>query len=135
MSAQLNPQSGNQQLGNQLSNQLNNQPLQHDPLAGFADEADAHRNAYNAAFHELGLSWYWDVQHYQAVQCRDGERACLRSYLERYQSHLLNAYDADFLMDAIEAAKQRCHAQLSSAGGKAGGYIDWARIQERHPGI
>ena len=100
----------------------------------FSDDADVHRNAYNAAFHELGLSWYWDVEHYQAVQCRDGERACLRAYLERYQAHLLSAYDADFLIDAIEAAKLRCH-ELMSASAKPGDYIDWARIQQRHPGI
>ena len=25
------------------------------------DAADLHRNAYNAAFYELGLSWYWDA--------------------------------------------------------------------------
>lgn len=102
--------------------------------AAAGDDADAHRNAYNAAFHELGLSWHWDVEHYEAVLCRDGERACLRNYLERYQAHLLTAYDAEFLIDAIEEAKLRCHALMRAAGGRPGAFIDWARIQQCQPG-
>lgn len=65
------------------------------------------RQAYNAAFEELGLSWHWDSTAFSSLPAagRDG----VRRYLEREQSHLLRAYDADFLVEAIETAKRRCY--------------------------
>ena len=73
---------------------------------------DSHRQAYNAAFDELGLSWYWDPVTYACLpqQGRDG----LREYLVKEQSHLLRAYDADFLVNAIETAKERCYQVMVS---------------------
>lgn len=80
-----------------------------------ADQAaEAHRHAYNAAFEELGLSWYWDAATYARLQAhgRDGVRA----YLESEQSHLLRAYEADFLVNAIETAKTRYYASMAHSG-------------------
>jgi len=77
-----------------------------------ADRADQARHAYNAAFEELGLSWHWDTATYARLQA-DG-RDAVRTYLETEQSHLLRAYEADFLVEAIEAAKARCHASMAS---------------------
>jgi hypothetical protein len=70
-------------------------------------DVEAHRQAYNAAFDELGLNWYWDPITYACLPAagRDG----LRAYLQTEQSHLLRAYDLDFLTDAIETAKARCY--------------------------
>ena len=67
---------------------------------------EAHRNAYNAAFEELSLSWRWDTITYAHLQ-RHG-RDLVRAYLETEQAHLLRAYDTDFLVNAIEAVKARC---------------------------
>jgi hypothetical protein len=97
--------------------------------------ADAHRNAYNAAFHELGLSWFWDSERYRNVLCGDDERSCLRSYLLEHQPHLLTAYDAEFLVEAIQHTKERCYALLSAAGGDPGAYINWGEIQQRQAGV
>jgi hypothetical protein len=33
----------------------------------------------------------------------------LRAYLEKEHPHLLRAYEADFLVNAIETAKRRCY--------------------------
>ena len=71
-----------------------------------AIEADADRHAYNAAFDELGLTWHWDVATYARLQGRGRER--VRMYLETEHPHLLRAYDADFLVEAVETAKVRC---------------------------
>jgi hypothetical protein len=73
--------------------------------------AEAHRHAYNAAFGELGLTWYWDAATYARLQAhgRDG----VRIYLETEQSHLLRAYEAEFLIDAIETTQARCYASMS----------------------
>jgi hypothetical protein len=73
--------------------------------------AEAHRHAYNAAFEELGLTWYWDAATYARLQAhgRDG----VRVYLETEQSHLLRAYEAEFLVGAIETTQARCYASMS----------------------
>lgn len=74
------------------------------------DDAEAHRHAYNAAFEKLGLAWHWDAATFNSlrVQGRDG----VREYLETEQSHLLRAYDADFLIQAIETAKASFYAGM-----------------------
>jgi hypothetical protein len=56
---------------------------------------------YIAAFEELGLSWQWDPATYG--QGREG----LRAYLEKEQPHLLRAYEADFLLEAVESTRAR----------------------------
>ena len=100
-----------------------------------SNQADVHRNAYNAAFHELGLSFHWDSACYQDVLCRDGERACLRRYLQQHQAHLLRAYDAEFLVDAIQSAKERCYGVMTAAGCRPDAFINWAEIQQHHAGV
>lgn len=64
---------------------------------------DAHRHAYNAAFDALGLPWHWDAATYDrfSKQAQGGVQA----YLETEQPHLLRAYEASFLVAAIESAK------------------------------
>jgi hypothetical protein len=72
--------------------------------------AEAERHAYNAAFEELNLSWRWDAATYASVQARG--RDGLHNYLQAEHAHLLRAYDADFLVNAIETAKARyCKAK------------------------
>ena len=73
--------------------------------------AEADRHAYNAAFEELGLPWYWDCATHACLRPhgRDG----VRTYLETEQPHLLRAYEADFLVNAIETAKARYQANAS----------------------
>lgn len=94
--------------------------------------ADVHRNAYNAAFYELGLSWYWDADTCSDAPC---ERSRLRKYLETQQSHLLKAYEADFLIDAIQTTKARCYETLSAAGTNAAQPVNWAEIQRAEVGV
>lgn len=87
-----------------------------------ADEsAEAHRQAYNAAFEELGLNWHWDPVTFARLPAhgRDG----VRRYLQDQQSHLLRAYDADFLADAIEAAKARFYEGMARNRSGAGPYL------------
>ena len=76
---------------------------------------ETHRHAYNAAFHELGLSWHWDAATYAWLQMQAHGRADVRTYLETEQSHLLRAYEADFLVNAIETEKARCYAGMATS--------------------
>jgi hypothetical protein len=81
-------------------------------LAPTDSVAEAQRHAYNAAFEELNLSWHWDAATYAGVQARG--RDGLRDYLQAEHAHLLRAYDADFLVNAIETAKARyCKAEAA----------------------
>jgi hypothetical protein len=101
-----------------------------------ADQSvDAHRNAYNAAFYELGLKWHWDSDIYQSVSCKDGEKDRIRTYLETHQPHLLKAYDADFLVDVIQTTQARCYDAMNANGNRVGSFINWAEIQKVEVGI
>ena len=92
--------------------------------------AEAHRQAYNAAFDELGLSWHWDAVTYATLPGQGAER--VRAYLETEHAHLLRAYDADFLVQAIETAKERCHTvmlrrrSVTHTGRAASSYASYA---------
>ena len=93
------------------------------------DLADAQRHAYNAAFYELGLRWHWDSASYDCALCADGQRAHLRHYLQTEQAHLLKAYEAEFLIDAIQAAAARCLDSGSAHTATGGNLVNWAAFQ------
>ncbi|WP_194715864.1 HAD family hydrolase [Noviherbaspirillum soli] len=97
------------------------------------DAADIHRSAYNAAFHELGLRWHWDAGHYESALPASQEKAHLLSYLRNHQAHLLKAYDAEFLADAITSAKCRCYETLLVSGSARPG-VNWAEMQQPQVG-
>ena len=84
------------------------------------------RSAFNAAFYELGLRWHWDDATFEALAVDPCERQRVRRYLEGAQAHLLRAYDADFLTDAILAAKQRFRAALAHSTPQAVPAFNWA---------
>ena len=65
---------------------------------------EAQRHAYNAAFEELDLPWHWDAATYQRLA---GHGCGVRRYLETERPHLLRAYEPEFLVAAVEAAKRR----------------------------
>jgi hypothetical protein len=64
-------------------------------------EIDAQLCAYNAAFDELGLRFRWDAQTLTSLAVIDGERAQIAAYIESHHPHLLKAYSAEFLSQAI----------------------------------
>jgi hypothetical protein len=72
-------------------------------------DEELQRIAYNSAFDELGLAWHWDRATY--AQLPEGSER-VRAYVEREHPHLLRAYEADFLVNAVESAKARCHAMI-----------------------
>ena len=79
-----------------------------------ADE-ELQRIAYNSAFDELGLAWHWDRATFACLPEGPGR---VRTYVEREHPHLLRAYEADFLVNAVESAKARCHAVIESRRGQ-----------------
>ena len=82
------------------------------------DNHEIDRAAFNAAFSELGLRWRWDSRTYEALAAHDCERRRVHTYLHTEQSHLLRAYDADFLTDAILSAKERRRPAFAACASK-----------------
>jgi hypothetical protein len=79
------------------------------PFDATTAQADQARQAYNTAFEKLGLNWHWDAATYERLQTFG--LYPVRRYLETEQAHLLSAYDADFLLNAIEAARSGAPSQ------------------------
>jgi hypothetical protein len=65
----------------------------------------AHVCAYNMAFAELGLRFRWDAHTLVSLASIEGEAARIITYIETHHPHLLSAYSADFLSQAILAKK------------------------------
>jgi hypothetical protein len=86
--------------------------LQHDVSRGThrltsaaSPAAEAHRQAYNAAFEELGLAWHWDPLTYARLPA-PGPNA-VRLFLQEEHAHLLRAYDTEFIVAAVETTMRR----------------------------
>jgi hypothetical protein len=97
-----------------------------------SDAVDFHRDAYNAAFYELGLKWHWDETTYEKVLSDRQERERLLGYLKTHQNHLLSAYDPEFLIAAIETTKARWYDALLQTGTRR--HVNWADFQQAQVG-
>lgn len=100
-----------------------------------ADSSEIDRGAFNAAFYELGLRWHWDAPTYAALAGEPCERSRVRRYIEGEQSHLLRAYDADFLTDAILVAKERRRSALAGRFPQQIASFNWADARWGETGI
>jgi hypothetical protein len=90
------------------------------------DPQEVERSAFNAAFYELGLRWHWDGPTYDALARESCERSRVRRYVEVEQSHLLRAYEADFLTDAILVAKDKFKRSLGGCDPRTMPSFNWA---------
>lgn len=100
-----------------------------------AAAAEVDRSAFNTAFYELGLRWHWDSRTYESLAANPCERGRVRTYLESEQAHLLRAYDADFLTDAIIAAKARCQSALARCPARSLPSFDWTDARWGEVGV
>jgi hypothetical protein len=73
---------------------------------GHDNPAELERSAYNRAFSELGLEWYWDAGTYERLKTC-GDKDCVHAYIEAQHPHLLQAYDSGFLVAAVESVRRR----------------------------
>ena len=92
-----------------------------------SDLADAQRQAYNAAFAELGLRWFWGSGDYAGQMGVESQRSHLRRYVENHHPHMLKVYDAEFLVNAIQKVMARCLETAGAGCGTAGS----GRVGER----
>jgi hypothetical protein len=95
------------------------------PVRYLRDETE--RDAYNAAFDELGFSWHWDSDTYdQLLRQSSNAEERISHYLETRQPHLLTAYDAAFLVAVIQKKKAEHRKRLAATRAVASGYFEWA---------
>jgi hypothetical protein len=100
-----------------------------------AAEEEMQREAYNAAFYELGLAWDWDVDTYRRLTSPAAGGDPVRIYLETEQAHLLTVYDATFLAQAIQTAKAHCYEAMRGDGTCRPPKVDWAEIHRVQVGV
>jgi hypothetical protein len=100
-----------------------------------ATEDELQCEAYNAAFYELGLTWYWDANTYRHLTRPAAGSDPVRIYLETEQAHLLKVYDAAFLSEAIQAAKRGWYEVMCRDGRSTPPKVDWAEIHRVQVGV
>ena len=97
----------------------------HSPIENFHDELE--RDAYNAAFFELGFRWHWGSATYSGLlRARPTSSERILHYLQCEQPHLLKAYDAAFLIDAIQKRQALHRKRSDSSGAVSSTQFDWA---------
>src|SRR5690625_1808814 len=76
-------------------------------------ERDGHRVAFNRAFAESGLDWYWDVALYGKLLKVSGGKERIRYYLNHHQSsfHFPTKRDETFIM-RLHQLKTHYYTQL-----------------------
>lgn len=92
-----------------LGGRMSSTPHTYSPLL----DTQSERNAYNMAFSELGLEWFWDADVYAEMQSVAARHDRIHKYLEAHRPHLLRAYDASFLTNAIESVRARLSPSLN----------------------
>lgn len=80
-------------------------------------ERDGHRVAFNAAFHELGLDWNWDVALYGKLLAVTGGKERIRYYVDNFRPDFIRPKDFDDLVVALHKAKTLHYVELLGQGG------------------
>lgn len=79
-------------------------------------ERDGHRPAFNAAFAELGLPWYWDESFYGTLLIKSGGLERLHFYAEHFDPAIRARPDFEELMQRVNELKTRNYQRLLAAG-------------------
>ena len=74
-----------------------------------------HRAAFNRAFAELGLDWFWSDELYADLLRVPGGKERLRYYVARYRPELLGRAVDDGLIDEIGRRKSRNFCAIAAA--------------------
>lgn len=81
-----------------------------------ADTEEAHREAFNAAFADAGLAWYWSVPTYARLLDIAGGRERIRHFWQAADPAAALAPGAAAVIDALHARKTLHYARLADAG-------------------
>ena len=79
-------------------------------------ERDGHRVAFNRAFAEFGLDWYWDVATYGKLLRVAGGRERIRHYLRVWHPPMPGVPDVDAFVEDLHAAKTGHFGRIVATG-------------------
>ncbi|MCE7913687.1 MAG: HAD family hydrolase [Nitrosomonas sp. PRO4] len=79
-------------------------------------EQDGHRLAFNAAFHDFGLSWNWDIDLYGKLLQITGGKERIRHYMEQYAPATLERSDLPEWIGSLHKAKTKYFESLMETG-------------------
>lgn len=79
-------------------------------------ERDGHRPAFNQAFAELGLDWFWDEALYGELLAVTGGKERIKYYVSDFLSPEMRPKDVDQLAADVHRVKTRCYTELVAKG-------------------
>ena len=96
---------------------MNLEALLFDVDGTLAESEDIHREAFNAAFREFGVSWHWDRAIYREILPVGGGRERIRHYIERSDPETARRPDFYSYVDAMYNAKSRAYVEILAERG------------------
>jgi HAD superfamily hydrolase (TIGR01509 family) len=81
-----------------------------------ADTEETHRLAFNQAFSNAGLDWYWDEALYEKLLLVTGGRERIRYFIDQYAPSYRSAGDLDTTIAGLHRDKTRIYVQMLSEG-------------------
>lgn len=79
-------------------------------------ERDGHRPAFNRAFAEAGLDWFWDEALYGELLAVTGGKERIRHFAERYAPQIAAQTDFPVRVQRLHAAKTRHYVEIVNSG-------------------
>ena len=79
-------------------------------------ERDGHRVAFNMAFDEAGLDWFWDESLYGELLAVTGGKERIRFYLEKFNTTFTKPNHFDDFVKGLHEAKTKFYTQLMAEG-------------------
>ena len=79
-------------------------------------ERDGHRVAFNQAFAEAKLDWYWDVETYGLLLKVTGGKERIRYFLKDFQPEFRTPDDLDGFIRELHQSKTRHYVELLQSG-------------------
>jgi len=79
-------------------------------------EANGHRVAFNKAFAEAGLNWYWSLELYGELLAVTGGKERILHYIENYHLEFMAPGDLGEFIAALHRAKNGYYAEMVAAG-------------------
>jgi beta-phosphoglucomutase-like phosphatase (HAD superfamily) len=74
------------------------------------------RVAFNAAFREAHLDWYWDAALYDELRLITDEKARIQYYLENFHLQCGFQQDVSHLIERLQSRQQQHYQQLAQSG-------------------
>ncbi|MHB8915848.1 MAG: HAD family hydrolase [Thiobacillus sp.] len=79
-------------------------------------ERDGHRPAFNQAFSDAGLDWYWDVALYGKLLAVTGGKERMKHYIDHYRPDYTKPADFDEMVEDLHKNKTRHYVDLAARG-------------------